>query len=89
MDITNKSRIYELSDSKFIEMVNVSNTRREILEKIGILPTGGNYYILNKRLEILNLKLELNKRVAIYTTNVIKSVPPQQATPLSDLATLL
>ena len=51
----NNKRRY--TDKQLMEAIDTSLSIRSVLQKIGLLPTGGNYQSIKKRVKILNLDI--------------------------------
>lgn len=57
-----KNKVYQVSDTKFIEIVNNSATIRQALLLMGLKGKGGNYEVFHKRCKKLNIKINtINK----------------------------
>lgn len=65
-----RSKVYSISISEFVEIVKNSNSKKEILEKIGLRAAGGNFKTLTRRLLAEGLLEELQLR----TTKLVKDV---------------
>ena len=69
-----KSKVYQVSDQEFIEIVNSSISYSECLRKLGLSTNGGSSTdVLKKRIKELNCSIEHFKRTG--GTNNGKTIP--------------
>jgi 5-methylcytosine-specific restriction endonuclease McrA len=61
-----RSKVWSISDDRFIELVKSSNSMPEVLVKLGLRPAGGNFMTLKKRLLELNMLNDLAYRSKQY-----------------------
>ena len=68
-------KLHKYSEKQLIEAVRNSTSMRQVLQKLGVAPYGGNYDVLRKAIKFYNLK---TPHFTGQAWNKGKSLPPKQ-----------
>jgi DNA-directed RNA polymerase subunit RPC12/RpoP len=80
-----RSKIWSLTDKDFTELVQSSKTRVEIMEKLGLVVSGGSIQTLNDRLMSLGLFKALHERSLMDRRLQLSALHQQTSIPLEKI----
>ena len=69
-------KLHKYSEKQLIEAVGNSTSMRQVLQKLGVAPYGGNYDVLRKAIKVYNLE---TSHFTGQAWNKGKSLPPKRS----------